>query len=153
MKIVIISVGKKHDVALETAIAEYGERLHRAIPTTWELIAPSGFDEQKARQQESLAIGAKLKPSDVVCLLDERGKQLTSPALAAQINVLQYQGVQRLVFIIGGAYGVDETLRGRANFLWSLSELVFPHQIVRLLLAEQLYRATEINRGSGYHHA
>jgi 23S rRNA (pseudouridine1915-N3)-methyltransferase len=152
MKIVIMSVGKKHDASLESAIAEYSERLNRAIPTTWELITPSGFDEQKARQQESLAIDVKLKPSDVVWLLDERGKQLTSPALAAQINVLQYQGVQRLVFVIGGAYGVDEELRKRANTLWSLSELVFPHQIVRLLLAEQLYRATEINRGSGYHH-
>lgn len=153
MKITIISVGKKNDSSLDTAIAEYSERLNRVIPTTWELIAPSGFDEQKARSHESATILTKIKPSDVVWLLDERGKQLTSPALAAQINVLQYQGVQRLVFVIGGAYGVDEALRERANFVLSLSELVFPHQLVRLLLAEQLYRATEINRGSGYHHA
>ncbi len=153
MKIVIISVGKKHEAVYETAIAEYNERLNRAISTTWELIPPSGFDEQKARQQESAALNDKLKPSDVVWLLDERGKQLTSPAFAAQINVLQYQGVQRLVFVIGGAYGVDEALRKRANVLWSLSELIFPHQLVRLMLVEQLYRATEINRGSGYHHA
>jgi 23S rRNA (pseudouridine1915-N3)-methyltransferase len=152
MKTVIISVGKKNDSLLESAISDYSERLNRAMPTNWELIAPCGFDEPKARQYESAAILAKLKPSDVVWLLDERGKQLTSPALAAQINVLQYQGVQRLVMVIGGAYGVDEALRARANYVWSLSELVFPHQLVRLLLAEQLYRAIEINRGSGYHH-
>lgn len=153
MKVVIISVGKKHDAQMADAINEYCERVGRVVSLSWEFIAPSGFDEPKARRQESLAISAKLKPNDVVWLLDERGKQLTSPALAAQINVLQYQGVQRLVFIIGGAYGVDDELRKRANVLWSLSELVFPHQLVRLMLVEQLYRATEINRGSGYHHA
>ena len=153
MKILIVSVGKKNDTSLESAIVEYSERLNRAIPSNWELIAQSGFDEHKSRQHESALIIAKLKPSDIVWLLDERGKQLTSPALAAQINVLQVQGVQRLVFIIGGAYGVDESLRKQAQFVWCLSELVFPHQLVRLMLAEQLYRATEINRGSGYHHA
>jgi 23S rRNA (pseudouridine1915-N3)-methyltransferase len=153
VKIAIINVGKKHDAALEASILDYTERTNRAIPITWEFIAPSGFEEPKARQTESAAIMAKLKPSDVVWVLDERGKQLTSPALAAQINVQQYQGVQRLVFVIGGAYGVDDNLRERANFVWSLSELVFPHQLVRLVLVEQLYRATEINRGSGYHHA
>lgn len=153
MKIVIISVGKKHDASVATVINDYTKRLKRAIDVSWELVGPSGFDEPKARQSESIAITAKLKPNDIVWLLDERGKQLTSPALAAQINVLQYQGVQRLVFVIGGAYGVDDALRARADFTWSLSELVFPHQLVRLMLVEQLYRATEINRGSGYHHA
>lgn len=153
MKIVILSVGKKNDSSLESAISDYSERLNRALPVSWELLPPSGFEEPKARLTESAAIMAKLKPSDVVWLLDERGKQLTSPALAAQINVLQYQGVQRLMFVIGGAYGVDDALRARANVTWALSELVFPHQLVRLMLAEQLYRATEINRGSGYHHA
>ncbi len=152
MKILILSVGKKNDASLESAIADYTERLNRVIPTSWELIAPSGFEEPKARKHESQELATKLKPSDVVWVLDERGKQLTSPALAEQLNVMQYQGVQRLVFVIGGAYGVDGELRARANKLWSLSDLVFPHQIVRLLLAEQLYRATEINRGSGYHH-
>lgn len=152
MKIVIISIGKKHDAEIGAAINAYTERLNRAISTVWELINPSGYDEQKARTQETADVLLKIKSSDIVWLLDERGKQLTSPALAAQINVLQYQGVQRLVFVIGGAYGVSDELRNRANFVWSLSELVFPHQIVRLLLTEQLYRATEINRGSGYHH-
>lgn len=152
MKIVIVSVGKKNDPALEAAIIDYSERLGRVIPVTWELVAPSGFDEPKARKHESQEVRVKLKPNDVVWVLDERGKQLSSPALAERINVMQYQGIQRLVFVIGGAYGLDDELRARADMLWSLSELVFPHQIVRLLLAEQLYRATEINRGSGYHH-
>lgn len=153
MKVLIVSVGKKHDSNIALAITDYSERLTRVIGTEWELIPPSGFDEPKARNHESRAILAKLKPNDIVWLLDERGKQLSSPALAAQINVLQVQGVQRLVFVIGGAYGVDDALRSRANFVWGLSELVFPHQLVRLMLIEQLYRATEINRGSGYHHA
>jgi 23S rRNA (pseudouridine1915-N3)-methyltransferase len=89
----------------------------------------------------------------MVWLLDERGEQLSSPALSKKIEVLKVHAVKNLTLIIGGAYGVDDTLRSRADFIWSLSDLVLPHQLVRLVLAEQLYRAGEIARGSGYHHA
>jgi 23S rRNA (pseudouridine1915-N3)-methyltransferase len=153
MKICIISVGKKHDVAIATAIEEYEKRLGRIVSLEWRFIPPSTLDTEVARKVESAKIAEILKSSDMVWLLDERGEQITSPALSSKIQVLKVHAVSRLVIIIGGAYGVDDSLRTRADWLWSLSELVFPHQLVRLLLVEQLYRATEIEKGSGYHHA
>jgi len=82
-------------------------------------------------------------------LLDERGRNLSSPELSA---VIVEHTSQSIVFIIGGAYGVTDDVRRRANLVWSLSKLVFPHQLVRLILTEQLYRAQEIARGGKYHH-
>lgn len=152
MRLTLLAIGKKHDPGLKTAVDEYTDRLNRAIPTKWQILPPSGKPELEARKDESLAILQRIKANAVVWLLDERGEQIESPALAAKINTMQYQGVQDLTIIIGGAYGVDNSVHQRADFVWSLSKLVFPHQMVRLMLAEQLYRATEINKGSGYHH-
>lgn len=92
---------------------------------------------------------SRLRPHDFVILLDERGRNLNSPELSRLI--LDHTD-QHIVIIIGGAYGVTETLHRRADIVWSLSRLVFPHQLVRLILAEQLYRAQEIARGGSYHH-
>lgn len=151
MVIRIISVGKaKSD--FKDAIEEYQKRLGRQ-KIDWQFIPPSSFNANKARAVESAEIIAKIKPNDIVWLLDERGEQINSPALASKINVLKNQAVQQLVIIIGGAYGVDDILRSRANWQWSLGNLVYPHQIVRLILIEQIYRANEISKGSGYHHA
>jgi 23S rRNA (pseudouridine1915-N3)-methyltransferase len=94
-----------------------------------------------------------LQPTDHLILLDERGKQLSSPGLAQLINQKANQSVSRLVFLIGGAYGVSEEIQSKANFTWSLSQLVFPHMLVRLILAEQLYRACTILRNEKYHHS
>lgn len=152
MRITLLAIGKKHDPGLKVAVDEYTDRLNRAIPVGWQILPPSGKPEPGARKEESTAILQRIKANAVVWLLDERGEQIQSPALADKINTMQYHGVQELVFIIGGAYGVDDSVRQRADFVWSLSKLIFPHQMVRLMLAEQLYRATEINRGSGYHH-
>ncbi|HPR10685.1 MAG TPA: 23S rRNA (pseudouridine(1915)-N(3))-methyltransferase RlmH, partial [Candidatus Saccharibacteria bacterium] len=113
----------------------------------------SSLAAQAARKQESQKLLQIVKPSDMVWLLDERGEQISSPALAAKLNVMQLHAVRNIAIIIGGAYGVDDTVRSRASWVWSLSSLVFPHQLVRLLLVEQLYRATQINKGTGYHHA
>jgi 23S rRNA (pseudouridine1915-N3)-methyltransferase len=153
MKIYIISVGKKHDATISAAIDEYEKRLNRVIPVEWRFISPSTLESEAARKAESTKISESLKSSDMVWLLDERGEQVTSPALSNKLQVLKVHAVSRLVLIIGGAYGVDDVLRSRADWVWSLSILVFPHQLVRLLLVEQLYRATEIEKGSGYHHA
>lgn len=151
MKQLLVSVGKRHDPALAAAIDDYTHRLQKLVETEWLLIAPSGAEEPVARRTESLQILEKLKPGDFVVLLDERGKQLSSEALAAQYESWQQSG-KRLVFVIGGAYGVDDPLFQRADFSWSLSQHVFPHQIARLLLVEQLYRAQMITRNHPYHH-
>lgn len=151
MKQLLISVGKKHDANLVAAIDDYTDRLKRVFPTDWLLLNPSGADEPTARRVESAQVLAKLDSSDYVVLLDERGSQLNSEALA--VHYQSWQGLnKRLVFIIGGAYGVSDELRQRADFVWSMSREVFPHQIMRLLLVEQLYRSQAIIDGHPYHH-
>lgn len=102
-----------------------------------------------AVKEESDRLLGRLSPDDFVILLDERGRNLSSPELS---TVIMEHTSQSIVFIIGGAYGVTDDVRRRANLVWSLSKLVFPHQLVRLILTEQLYRAQEIARGGKYHH-
>lgn len=153
MKLCILSVGKRHDALLTGAIQEYQERIEHSQPIEWLFVAPSKHQLEEARKAESAKILTYLKASDMVWLLDERGEQITSPALSAKLQTLKQHAVSRLIIIIGGAYGVDDSVRLRANMVWSLSKLVFPHQIVRLVLVEQLYRASQIEKGSGYHHA
>lgn len=152
MKQVLLSVGKRHDPALSAAIEEFTSRLDREVETSWHLIKPSGADEPTARRIESDAVRDFVRDGDFVVLSDERGRELSSEALAGLYDDWLASS-QRLVFVIGGAYGVDERLRARADFVLSLSKLVFPHQIVRLVLAEQLYRARMISKNHPYHHS
>ena len=115
------------------------------------LIPHSKLEGQQARQEESERILARLHPQDFVILLDEHGQMFDSPTLSRQLNELFAQS-KNIIIVIGGAFGVSTELTRRADLVWSLSPLVFPHQLVRLILAEQLYRAQEIARGSKYHH-
>ncbi len=147
----IIAIGKKHESWVSDGITRYETRLKRPFDTEWVLLPHSSRDGLAARQDESERILARLKPDDYVVLLDERGKLFDSPALARQLLV-PLERSQSVVVIIGGAYGVDDTLHRRADLVWSLSPLVFPHQLVRLILAEQLYRSQEIAGGRPYHH-
>lgn len=148
---VLVTVGKRHDPGVAAAIEEFSDRLGREVATDWHFIRPSGADEATARRVESAAVLDFIREGDFVVLCDERGREVVSPAFAAL-----YEGwlerYQRLVFVIGGSYGVDGALRERADFTWALSQLVFPHQIVRLILAEQLYRARMISKNHPYHH-
>lgn len=150
-KQVIVSVGKRHDPQLAGAIDEFTSRLTREVPTEWHLIKPSGADEMSARRAESLAVLEFIRDGDFVVLCDERGQELSSVVLAAQYDQWIERN-QRIVFVIGGAYGVDDELRSRADVIWSLSQLIFPHQLVRLILTEQLYRARMISKNHPYHH-
>jgi len=104
-----------------------------------------------AREDESQRLLSRLKPDDFVILLDERGRLYDSPAFS-RLLLEPLESSRQVVVIIGGAYGVDDSVHERADVVWSLSPLVFPHQLVRLLLAEQLYRAQEIAAGHPYHH-
>lgn len=147
----VIAVGKRHAAWIEAGIERYEKRLRRPYDVEWVFLPHSQFEADRARQEESERILSRLKAEDFVILLDERGKNIDSPALSRLIEAEISHGRQ-IVVIIGGAYGVDDRVLGRANFVWSLSRLVFPHQLVRLILTEQLYRAQEIARGGGYHH-
>lgn len=151
MIIRLLSVGRDKD-EYKKLIDEYTTRVNRLINIERLTIAPSGKPGLLARKDESAEILAKIKPNSVVWLLHETGEQIESPALASKLNVMQHQAVQDWVIVVGGAYGVDESLKKRANFVWSLSKMVFPHRLAQLMVVEQLYRATEINRGSQYHH-
>lgn len=152
MKQVLVSVGKRHDPALSGAIDEFTARLGREVETSWHFIKPSGTDEPTARRSESHAVLDFIHNNDYVVLCDERGKELSSEGLATTYDDMLARA-NRIVFVIGGAHGVDEQLHQRADFVWSLSKLVFPHQLVRVILVEQLYRARMITKNHPYHHS
>lgn len=156
MKITIVAIGKKHDPKLESSVADYSKRLAHYSTIEWRLVETkitSSMAESEIRETESKVLLSQIDDADYVVLLDERGTQLTSVKLADTLQKIMNQSTKNLLFIIGGAYGVNEELMNRANFTWSLSDLVFPHQLVRLILIEQLYRAHTILAGERYHHS
>lgn len=156
MKISILAISKKHDPKFELAILDYTKRLGHYVQVEWKLVeakTTASMSEVQIKNAESDVLSGLLSSEDTVMLLDETGTRLTSVQLAEKLQSYMNQSTKNLVFIIGGAYGVNEDLIKRADFIWSLSELVFPHQLVRLLLTEQLYRAHTILAGEKYHHS
>ena len=151
MTLKIIVIGKKHESWVNEGINRYQKRLKRPFSVEWVLLPHSARDGTSERQDESERILSRLNANDYVVLLDEQGKMVDSVALSALL-LKELEGSRPVTLIVGGAYGVDDTVHGRANFVWSLSPLVFPHQLVRLILIEQLYRAQEIAAGNPYHH-
>ena len=151
MPIKIIAIGKKNVSWVEAGVNEYQKRLRPPFACSWELLPHSHLEDENARHEESQRILARIKSDDIVVLLDERGKQLSSPELSQYLSA-KLDASATVVIVIGGAYGVDQTVFSRANLVWSLSKLVFPHQLVRVILIEQLYRAQQIRIGSPYHH-
>ncbi len=151
MPIKVLAVGKKHEAWVAEGIERYQKRLRAPFLVEWVLLPHSSLEGDSARQEESERIGSRLKDDDYVVLLDERGKLLDSPRLSSLL-VDQLSSSRTVVLVIGGAYGVDDSIHQRAHVVWSLSPLVFPHQLVRLLVVEQLYRAQQIAVGGSYHH-
>ncbi len=150
MTIKIITVGNKPAPELNQLITSYINRLPRNVSVTWKYLKHSSSnDVASSKQQESENILRAVSSSDFVILLDEKGEQLSSPSLSRKI----FDTNKDIAFIIGGAYGVNEEVTKRANYIWSLSKLVFPHQLVRLVLSEQLYRAYTISINHPYHHS
>ncbi|MBL3688122.1 23S rRNA (pseudouridine(1915)-N(3))-methyltransferase RlmH [Leucobacter zeae] len=147
----MLAVGKKHESWVQEGIGRYEKRLRKPFDATWQLLPHSSREGDAARAEESERILAKLDRSAFVVLLDERGTNVDSPALAGRLQ-RAFDAGRPVVVVVGGAYGVEDRVRERADFVWSLSKLVFPHQLVRLILAEQLYRAQEIAAGRPYHH-
>ena len=153
MKLSIFSVGKSHDSYIKEGVDQFTKRITHYYQIDWQLISPSKLtDAIQIKKAEAISILKTLTTTDVLILLDEKGKMLSSPGLANLMQQKANQSAQRIVFLIGGAYGVDDEIKKRANFTWSLSELVFPHMLVRLILAEQVYRACSILANEKYHH-
>jgi 23S rRNA (pseudouridine1915-N3)-methyltransferase len=156
MKLSLWSVGKAHEANFKPAIEDFTKRLSRYYPAEWNIIpVPKNagmLSEMDLRKREGEVILQWLRPEDYLVALDERGKQFSSEGLAGFLQQRATESTRNIVFLIGGAYGIDEPVLKRAQMQWSLSQLTFPHQLVRLLLAEQLYRACTINRNEKYHH-
>lgn len=157
MKIQFWSVGKTHDPYVKEGIELFTRRISNYYPVEWNLLpSPKNaamFSEMDLKKKEGEMITGFLQKEDYLVLLDESGKQLSSEDLAKFIQARANGSTKIIVFLIGGAYGVSEVVKKRADYTWSLSKLVFPHQLVRLILAEQVYRACSINRNEKYHHS
>lgn len=153
MKILLWTIGKTHEPYVKAGIEEFTARISRYYPVEWRIFpVPKHSHEDQLKKAEADMILQALGASDQLILLDEAGKMLDSEKLAALIQQKANESTDKLVFLIGGAYGVDSSVARRAQFKWSLSALTFPHQLVRLILAEQLYRACSILRNEKYHH-
>lgn len=112
---------------------------------------PSEATKQQVLERETQRLLAQVPAHSYVIVLDVTGQQLSSPELAARMDALALQGVSHLTFVIGGAFGFTDALRRRADLRLSFSKLTFTHQMIRLLLVEQIYRAFKISRGEKYH--
>ena len=157
MHIEIWSVGKASEAFLEPAITHYLQKVKPYNPVELVVLASPKKGASPTPEATMLAEEAiilkRLQPHHYLVLLDERGRMLGSPEWATQLQELMNRSTRTLVLLVGGAFGVSEGVKARAQQTWSLSKLVFPHQLVRLLLAEQLYRAFSILHNSPYHHA
>lgn len=156
MKIRLLVIGKTEQDYLREGLLEYITRVnHHLNFTITEIpalknVATLTHAQQNAKEAEALA--RHLQAGDVVVLLDERGKEYRSVEFADFLNRHFISGAKSLVFIVGGPYGFDPSLKKMASSSLSLSRMTFSHQMVRLFFAEQLYRALTILQGSGYHH-
>ena len=156
MKILLLSVGKAHESYIAEGLQDFTKRLNKYFSVEWKII-PSvknavSLSIEELKKAESKLIAANIAQEDFLVLLDEKGKMLSSTELADFIQHKANTGAKRIIFLIGGAFGVDDEVKKRADYIWSLSRLVFPHMLVRLILSEQLYRACTILRNEKYHH-
>ncbi len=154
MKIYFWSVGKAHESYVKEGVEIFTKRISHYYPVEWKIFSSSKkTSNDEVKKYEGLQLLNAIQEDDIVVALDEKGKQWSSEELAAFIQQRANSSVKNLIFIIGGAYGLHETVLKRCNYKWSLSKLVFPHQLVRLVLAEQVYRACTIIRNEKYHHS
>ncbi len=140
----IIAGGKKHSDWAREAIVEYEKRLKKPYDISWEFIE----EEKLLKKLENWPFSGQ----DFIIICDERGQNISSDEYSTKLEQA-FISSKNVIILIGGAYGFPAEIREKADFIWSFSKLVFPHQIARLLVAEQTYRAQEIARGSHYHHA
>ncbi|REI03418.1 23S rRNA (pseudouridine(1915)-N(3))-methyltransferase RlmH [Staphylococcus felis] len=158
MKITIVAVGKLKEKYWKQAIAEYEKRL--SAYTKIDIVevpdekAPENMSEKEIEQvkaKEGERILAKIKPQSTVITLEIKGKMLGSEELAKELDQRMIQGASDFTFVIGGSNGLHDTVLQRSNFALSFSKMTFPHQMIRVVLLEQIYRAFKINRGEAYH--
>lgn len=158
MRITLITVGKIKETFYSEAIAEYSKRLSRYCRLEIVQVADektpdqaSKSEEQQIKKREGERILAQVKEGSYVVALAIEGKMLDSEGLASKINQLGIGGQSQIVFIIGGSLGLSEDVLKRADYLLSFSKMTFPHQLMRVVLLEQIYRSYRIILGEPYH--
>ncbi|MCL6103121.1 MAG: 23S rRNA (pseudouridine(1915)-N(3))-methyltransferase RlmH [Bacteroidetes bacterium] len=157
MRITLLLVGATDKKYLNEGIEDYQKRLIHYLPFELRVIADIknnrhlSADQQKEREGKLLL--DQVSSGDELILLDVEGTELSSPGLANWIEKKMLSGTRNLIFVVGGPYGFSEPVYKRADSKISLSKLTFPHQLIRLLFIEQLYRALTIIKGELYHHA
>ena len=156
MKISFWSIGKNNEAYIKTGVADFTHRISKYFKVEWNIIpVPKNagmLSEMDLKKKEGEIILEWLEKDDYLVALDEKGEQLTSEGLASFIQKRANESTKDLVFLIGGVYGLDEVALKKAKYVLSLSQLTFPHQLVRLMLAEQVYRACTILKNEKYHH-
>lgn len=156
MKIWFWTIGKANDHYVKEGVTEFTKRISKYFPVEWNIIPVpknSGMlSEMDLKKREGEMILQWLKQDDYLVALDEHGKQFSSEGLSEFLQERASASTKNLVFLIGGAFGLDAAVLKRAQLKWSLSQLTFPHQLVRLILAEQVYRACTILQNEKYHH-
>ena len=158
MNIEIICIGKLKEQYWRDAVQEYAKRLgsYAALKITElkesRLAAnPSEADEEAVKVAEGKEILAKIRPGQYVITLEVKGKRLTSEAFSAKLNELALGGASDIAFVIGGSLGLSAEVSARADYKLSFSDMTFPHQMMRVILLEQIYRAFRILRNEPYH--
>ena len=158
MKITIAWVGRIKEKFYRDAVAEYEKRLSRYCKLEILEVAdektPDGAGaalEEQIREKEGRRLLEKIREDAFVCSLEIEGKRLTSEGFAGWMEGLAVKGTSHIVFVIGGSLGLHESVRRRADMALSFSDMTFPHQLMRVILAEQVYRAFRIIQGAPYH--
>jgi len=154
----IVCVGKIKEKATAELIQEYAKRLGAYCTLKIEEVADEATLQnnsealnEQVKKKEGERILGRIKEKEYVILLDLKGKMLSSEELSSKVEELFAEGKPDLTFVIGGSLGVSEEVIARADFRWQLSQLTFPHQLVRVLLLEQIYRAFKIMKHEPYH--
>lgn len=156
MEICILSVGKINSPWIQQGIEQYESRLNKYIKIS-KVIIPDlknakSLSVETLKEEEGKLIINNLAPSDYVIILDEKGREFSSREFAQWMQKQMNSGRKRIVLIIGGPFGFSDDVYSRANFKIALSEMTFTHEMAKLLLTEQIYRAMTILKGEPYHH-
>lgn len=158
MRITIISVGKIKEKFFDQAVKEYAKRLSKFCRLNEEIVQDERADEtysqaeiDQVKIREGQKILSKIPKNSYIIALDIRGSQISSEDLAKKIDSLGLEGISDITFIIGGSNGLSEEVIRRADYKLSFSKMTFPHQLFKVILLEQIYRAFKINSGEAYH--
>ena len=153
MKFSLFSVGKPKEPFVVQGVREYLKRVERHLPFEWvQLPETKGLNASSSREDSTRRISKALGERDFVVLLDEKGVMMDSPAFSRWFYSRLEDVSGKIVFVVGGPYGVGQDLKRRADALLSLSPMTLTHELALLFVAEQLYRAVMIRLGTSYHH-